>query len=94
MISFLRFRQITSQVQVDIVTLENMMDSKIQALLNRGEIRDAFDIEFLIKRNVSFPDDRAKVEKVIKVIKKFSMSRFFPYESVKSLTRSFLLYRQ
>ncbi len=66
----------TLQVQVDIVTLENMMDSKIQALLSRREIRDAFDIEFLIKRNVSFPDDRAKVEKVIKVIKKFKKNDF------------------
>ncbi len=32
-----------------------MMSSKIAAFLDRGEIRDAFDMEFLVKKGV-YPD--------------------------------------
>jgi predicted nucleotidyltransferase component of viral defense system len=40
------------QVLVRVISLEAMMREKIQALLKRREIRDCFDIEFLLKRGV------------------------------------------
>ena len=43
------------QVLVRAHTLEQTMKNKIQAFLDRGEIRDCFDIEFLIRRGVDLP---------------------------------------
>ncbi|MBC8393584.1 MAG: nucleotidyl transferase AbiEii/AbiGii toxin family protein [Deltaproteobacteria bacterium] len=45
----------TRQVLVNAHTLEQTMKNKIQAFLDRGEIRDCFDIEFLIRRGVHLP---------------------------------------
>ena len=45
----------TRQVLVNAQTLEQTMKNKIQAFLDRGEIRDCFDIEFLIRRGVNLP---------------------------------------
>ena len=53
------------QVVVRAHTLEQTMENKIAALLERGEIRDGFDIEFLLRRGISIPDlpdtDRTKM---------------------------------
>ena len=43
------------QVLVNAHTLEQTMNNKIRAFLDRGEIRDCFDIEFLIRRGVHLP---------------------------------------
>lgn len=50
------------QVILNAVTLKGMMLSKIEAFLDRGEIRDAFDIEFLLKKGVSLnkPEETLK----------------------------------
>ena len=45
----------TRQVLLRTVSLRDMMSSKIAAFLDRGEIRDAFDMEFLVKKGV-YPD--------------------------------------
>lgn len=45
----------TKQVLVRAHTLEQTMKNKMQAFLGRGEIRDCFDIEFLIRRGVDLP---------------------------------------
>jgi hypothetical protein len=45
----------TRQVLVNAHTLEQTMKNKIQAFLDREEIRDCFDIEFLIRRGVHLP---------------------------------------
>ena len=42
----------TRQVLVQVPTLREMMASKTAALLDRGEIRDAYDMEFLVKRGI------------------------------------------
>jgi len=42
----------TIQVYVKVVSLADMMRSKIDAFLDRREIRDAFDIEFLLKKGI------------------------------------------
>ena len=49
-IAFSKFS--TKQVLVNAHTLNQTMRNKILAFLDRGEIRDCFDIEFLIRRGV------------------------------------------
>jgi predicted nucleotidyltransferase component of viral defense system len=48
-------RSSTKQVLVNAHTLDQSMQNKVQAFLDRGEIRDCFDIEFLIRRGVALP---------------------------------------
>ena len=43
------------QVALRTHTLEQTMINKIEAFLDRGEIRDGFDIEFLLRRGVDLP---------------------------------------
>ena len=42
-----------TQVFLNAVSLSDMMESKLEAFLDRQEIRDVFDMEFLFKRGVS-----------------------------------------
>ncbi len=67
------FSKFTSkQVLVNAHTLQQTMENKIDALLDRGEIRDCFDIEFLIRRGVSLPDlSTITVANLLKKISKF-----------------------
>jgi hypothetical protein len=43
------------QVVLRAHTLDQTMENKIAALLERGEIRDGFDIEFLLRQGISMP---------------------------------------
>ncbi len=52
-IAFSRFS--TRQVILKTLTLEQTMKNKIEAFLDRGEIRDCFDIEFMLRRGVEIP---------------------------------------
>lgn len=52
-IAFSKFS--TKQVVLKAHTLEQTMTNKIAAFLERGEIRDSFDIEFLLRRGVKLP---------------------------------------
>ena len=52
-IAFTRFT--TKQVLLKAHTLNQTMKNKISAFLDRGEIRDCFDIEFLLRRGVELP---------------------------------------
>lgn len=52
-ISFSRFS--TKQVLLKAHTLNQTMKNKIEAFLGRKEIRDCFDIEFLLRRGVELP---------------------------------------
>jgi len=45
----------TKQVIVKAHTLEQSMKNKIAALIDRDEIRDAFDIEFLLRKGIDIP---------------------------------------
>jgi predicted nucleotidyltransferase component of viral defense system len=42
----------TAQVFLKAVSLGDMMESKIEAFLDRREIRDVFDMEFLLKKGI------------------------------------------
>jgi predicted nucleotidyltransferase component of viral defense system len=46
----------TQQVLLKAHTLDQTMKNKIDALLDRGEIRDCFDIEFTLRRGTELPD--------------------------------------
>ncbi|MBW2023363.1 MAG: nucleotidyl transferase AbiEii/AbiGii toxin family protein, partial [Deltaproteobacteria bacterium] len=45
----------TRQVLVTAHTLKQALEYKIAALLDRGEIRDAFDIEFILRQGIPLP---------------------------------------
>ena len=57
-IAFSRFD--VKQVVLKTHTLDQTMKNKVQALLDRNEIRDCFDIEFLLRRGVNLPSDIAE----------------------------------
>jgi len=58
------------QVLLKTVALGDMMKFKIAAFLDRGEIRDAYDMEFLLKRGVSLAADAKTIERLLVELKK------------------------
>ncbi|MDF1593245.1 MAG: nucleotidyl transferase AbiEii/AbiGii toxin family protein [Desulfobacterales bacterium] len=62
-IAFTKFSN--RQVVLNAHTLEQTMENKIEAFLNRGEIRDCFDIEFLLRRGVKLPEGIAGQSKAL-----------------------------
>lgn len=52
------------QVLLNTVALPDMMTSKIEAFLGRREIRDAYDIEFLLKKGVPLAAENAILSKL------------------------------
>jgi predicted nucleotidyltransferase component of viral defense system len=54
------------QVILRTQTLEQTMKNKIAALLDRGEIRDGFDIEFLLRKGIRLPELETKQLSVLK----------------------------
>jgi hypothetical protein len=69
-IAFSRYS--TKQVLLNAHTLEQTIDNKIQAFLDRGEIRDCFDIEFIIRRGVNLPEISAQtVTRLRKKVSRF-----------------------
>jgi len=73
-IAFSKFTN--KQVMVKGLTLQQMMKNKIEALISRKLIRDAFDIEFLLMRGVDLPSDKEKLEKALKIINNFKEQEF------------------
>jgi len=60
-IAFSRFA--SKQVVLKALTLEQAMQNKVSAFMDRGEVRDGFDIEFLLRRGIALPEmdiDRVK----------------------------------
>jgi predicted nucleotidyltransferase component of viral defense system len=53
------------QVLVKTVALEDMMKSKIEAFLDRKEIRDAYDIEFMLKRGIALDAENEILDKLL-----------------------------
>lgn len=65
------------QVILRVHTLEGTMRSKIEAITDRKEVRDAFDIEFLLRKGVSIADvEIAKLLAVKKVVSAFKPNDF------------------
>ena len=67
----------THQVLVKALTLEQSMKNKVSAFLDRGEIRDCFDIEFLLRRGIELPYlDQDSLQKFQKKLNKFKQTDF------------------
>jgi len=62
----------TRQVLLQALTLREMMALKTSALLDRGEIRDAYDMEFLIKRGIPPVPDKEILREVLVRLDSFS----------------------
>ena len=61
-------RHSSVQVYVRIISLPEMMTSKIAAFLQRKEIRDAYDLEFLVKKGVTVDISPEKANQVLTAI--------------------------
>lgn len=66
MIAYSRYSNI--QVLLKVVSLNDMAVAKIDAFINRKEIRDVFDMEFLIKRGIELDAPKNKLQKILKGI--------------------------
>ena len=67
----------TKQVALRAHTLDQSMKNKIKALLDRGEIRDCFDIEFLLRKGTRLPADIGeKSDRILKKIESFKERDF------------------
>lgn len=55
-----------TQVYVKVVSLPDMMKSKIEAFTDRKEIRDAFDLEFLLRKGIGLEAPPEKLSEVLK----------------------------
>ncbi len=74
-IAFSKFS--TRQVLVKALSLEQSMKNKVSAFLDRGEIRDCFDIEFLLRRGIELPYmDKVSLEKFQKKLSNFKQTDF------------------
>ncbi len=74
-IAFSKFS--TLQVMVNAHTLEQSMKNKVAAFFDRGEIRDCFDIEFLLRRGIKLPPlDSTALEKFQKKLQSFNRADF------------------
>ena len=65
------------QVLLKSFTLERMMKNKIRALLDRKEIRDAFDIEFLTRKGINFSASYEELKKIREIIKGFKKRDYY-----------------
>lgn len=62
----------TKQVALKAHTLDQTMSNKVNAFLDRSEIRDCFDIEFLLRRGIALPADIGKkADRLLKKINSF-----------------------
>jgi len=59
------------QVLVRVLTLEQAMQNKIKSFLDRKEIRDLFDVEFLLKKGINLNVSKEQLEKIKKLINSF-----------------------
>ena len=65
-----------TQVLVRGFTLNQMFKSKVSALLDRVEIRDAFDLEFLARRGVDLDLSQRDKKKIIERLRGFTKRDF------------------
>ena len=65
-----------TQVLVRGLTLKQMFRNKASALLDRGEIRDAFDLEFLARRGVDLDLNEDDKENIIMKLQGFKKRDF------------------
>jgi predicted nucleotidyltransferase component of viral defense system len=54
-----------TQVMVRTLSLQEMMSSKIETFLSRREIRDVFDIEFLLKKGIELRASKEELKRLL-----------------------------
>ncbi len=64
------------QVFLKVVSLKEMMKAKIAAFLERKEIRDVFDIEFLLKKGINIDTSYETLKRVLKEIDSFTQKDY------------------
>ncbi|MBA7481134.1 hypothetical protein ES707_16604 [subsurface metagenome] len=64
------------QVLLRVPTLEAMMSGKIDAFLERKEIRDIFDIEFLYKKGIELEESSEKLIEILDGIELFKKNDY------------------
>jgi len=62
----------TKQVILKVHTLEQTMQNKVEAAIERGEIRDCFDLEFLLRQGIQLVGTSNKLNTLKNVISKFT----------------------
>ena len=65
------------QVLLKSFTLGQMMKNKIGALLDRKEIRDVFDIEFLTRKGVNISASYEELKKIKEIVKGFKKRDYY-----------------
>jgi hypothetical protein len=73
-IAFSSFSKI--QVVVRALTLEQMMQNKVNAFLNRKLIRDCFDIESLLFRGVALNIEKERIKEMLEIMDRFTDKDF------------------
>jgi predicted nucleotidyltransferase component of viral defense system len=66
----------TAQVLLKTVSLEDMMTSKIAAFLDRREIRDAYDMEFMVRRGIILNAGNETIAKLLAELGKLGRKDF------------------
>jgi len=61
----------TNQVVLRVVTLEEAMKNKIKAALDRKDIRDFFDIEFILRQGIMLPGNKKELLKLKAIVSEF-----------------------
>jgi predicted nucleotidyltransferase component of viral defense system len=61
----------STQVLLCVLTLGEMMRSKLEALGDRKEVRDAFDIEFLLQKGVKIEASASQTKKLLAALDGF-----------------------
>jgi hypothetical protein len=64
------------QVLLQAMTLQQMLLLKTAALLDRGEIRDAYDLEFLVKRGLQISGEKSTIKDILKRIDAFKKTDY------------------
>jgi len=65
-----------TQILVRGFTLQQMLQNKIDSLLSYGEIRDAFDVEFFVRKGIDVHLPEVEKKKVLKKLKRFKQRDF------------------
>jgi predicted nucleotidyltransferase component of viral defense system len=66
----------STQVKLNVLSLKEMMSAKIAALLERRQIRDAFDMEFFLRKGIRLDIDGKQAKKALGVIEGFKKNDY------------------
>ncbi len=62
----------TKQVAVRVHTLQQTIENKIAAAIDRKQIRDFFDIEFLLRQGISLPNNKDVLRRLERIARSFN----------------------